>query len=159
MKGELSEAVKTLRSALGATQLELAVKLDIGGHSVAHYECGRRPDAVTTARLCGVAHEAGRDDLADVFAAALPGVEEGLLIPVWRLEKDQQCEPAPTSVEVRSTSSVIGRFENKSAAVLVEDHRPERKTIRTSMEAESNVAQRNTSAPKLHRRAFKPLSS
>jgi len=89
-RGKVSEAIKTLRSALGVTQLELAIKLDIGGHSVAHYECGRTPDAVTTARLCRVAHEAGRDDLADIFAVALPGVAEGLLVPVWWVPKEHQ---------------------------------------------------------------------
>jgi transcriptional regulator with XRE-family HTH domain len=83
-----SEAIKDLRTALGMTQLELAIKLDVGVHSVAHYESGRMPNVVTTARLCRVAHEAGRNDLADVFAAALPGVEEGVLIPVWRLPKE-----------------------------------------------------------------------
>jgi transcriptional regulator with XRE-family HTH domain len=159
MKGKLSEAVKTLRSALGVTQLELAVKLDIGGHSIAHFESGRKPDAVITARLCGVAHEAGLDDLADVFAVALPGVEEGLLIPVWRLPKEQQPESAPTFVEVRPAPPVVSRFENKPGTVLVEDQRPERKTMRASVEAESNVAHRNSSAPKVHRRAFRLPSS
>jgi hypothetical protein len=48
------------------------------------------PDIVTTARLCRIAHEAGRDDLAEIFAARLPGVEEGLLVPVWRLPKERQ---------------------------------------------------------------------
>jgi hypothetical protein len=71
---------------------QLAIKLDIAGHSVAHYECGRAPDAVTTVRLCRAAHEAGRDDLADVFAEGLPGVREGVLIAVWRLPKEQQPE-------------------------------------------------------------------
>jgi transcriptional regulator with XRE-family HTH domain len=83
MRGKVTEAIKTLRSALGMTQLELAVKLDIAGHSVAYFEGGHMPNAVTTARLCHVAHEAGRDDLAEIFAAVLPGVAEGLLVPVW----------------------------------------------------------------------------
>jgi hypothetical protein len=47
------------------------------------------PDAVTRARLCRAAHEAGRDDLADIFAAALPGVAEGLLVPAWWVPKEQ----------------------------------------------------------------------
>jgi transcriptional regulator with XRE-family HTH domain len=88
MKGKVAEAIKTLRSALGVTQLDLAIKLDVGGHSIAHYEGGRTPDAVTTVRLCRVAHEVGRDDLADIFAAALPGVAEGLLVPAWRVPKE-----------------------------------------------------------------------
>jgi hypothetical protein len=90
MRGKVSEAVKTLRSALCVTQLELAIKLDIGGHSVAHFEGGRLPDAVTTARLCRAAHEAGRDDLADIFAVAMPGVAEGLVVPVWWVRKAQR---------------------------------------------------------------------
>jgi transcriptional regulator with XRE-family HTH domain len=92
MNGKLSDAIRALRESLGATQLELAVKLDIGGHSVPHYETGRMPDAVITARLCRAAHEARRDDLADIFASRLPGVEEGLLVPVWRLPKELQPE-------------------------------------------------------------------
>jgi transcriptional regulator with XRE-family HTH domain len=90
IRGKVSEAIKTLRSALGVTQLELAVKLDIGGHSIAHFESGRLPDAVTTARLCRAAHEAGRDDLADIFAVAMPGVAEGLVVPVWWVRKQQR---------------------------------------------------------------------
>ena len=88
MRGKVSEAIKTLRSALGVTQLELAMKLDIAGHSVGHFEGGRMPDAVTIARLCRAAHEAGRDDLADIFAVAMPGVAEGLLVPVWWVPKE-----------------------------------------------------------------------
>jgi transcriptional regulator with XRE-family HTH domain len=109
--GKLSEAIKTLRESLGVTQLEIAVKLDVGGHAVAHYESGRKPDAVVAARLCGVAHQAGRDDLADVFAAALPGVAEGLLIPVWRLPEGQQ----PTFEARRPETPVVDRFDNKPA--------------------------------------------
>jgi transcriptional regulator with XRE-family HTH domain len=93
MRGKVSESIKTLRSALGITQLELAMKLDIAGHSVAHFEGGRMPDALTIARLCHTAREAGRDDLADIFATALPGVAEGLLVPIWWLPKDQHCDP------------------------------------------------------------------
>jgi len=92
MTGKVSEAIRSLRESLGMTQLELAVKLDIGGHAVPHYECGRPPNVVTMARLCRFAHEAGRDDLAEIFVAGLPGVEEGLLIPVWRLPREQQPE-------------------------------------------------------------------
>jgi transcriptional regulator with XRE-family HTH domain len=94
MRVALSEAVKTLRESLGVTQLQLAVKLDIGGHAVAHYESGRTPNVVTTARLCRVAYEAGRDDLAEIFAACLPGVAEGLLVPVWRIPKELQPDNA-----------------------------------------------------------------
>jgi hypothetical protein len=90
MRGKVTEAIKTLRLALGATQLELATMLDIAGHSVAYFEGGHMPDAVTTARLCQAAHEAGRDDLADKFAAALPGVAEGLLMPFWWVPKEQR---------------------------------------------------------------------
>ncbi|HKD09879.1 MAG TPA: helix-turn-helix transcriptional regulator [Bryobacteraceae bacterium] len=88
MRGKVTEAIKTLRSALGVTQLELSIKLGIEGHSVAHFEGGRMPDAVTTARLCRAAHDAGRDDLADIFAATLPGVVEGLLVPIWWVPKE-----------------------------------------------------------------------
>jgi len=111
MKRELSETIKTLRSVLGMTQLGLATKLDIGGHSVAHYEGGRTPDAVTTSRLCRLAHEAGRDDLAEKFAARLPGVDEGLLVPVWRLPKEQQ----PNKPAARTEGDSCSR-ENEKAA-------------------------------------------
>ena len=90
MRGKVTEAIKTLRLALGATQLELATMLDIAGHSVAYFEGGHMPDAVTTARLCQAAHEAGRDDLADIFAVAMPGVAEGLVVPVWWVRKAQR---------------------------------------------------------------------
>jgi transcriptional regulator with XRE-family HTH domain len=94
MPGKFAAAIKDLRESLGMTQLELAVKLDIGGHAVPHFEWGRMPNAVTTARLCRIAHEAGRDDLADIFAARLPGVNEGVVVPVWRLPNEQQSKPA-----------------------------------------------------------------
>jgi hypothetical protein len=119
------------------TQLELAIKLDIGGHAVAHYECGRKPDAVTTARLCRVAHEAARDDLADLFASALPGVEEGLLIPVWRLPDKQQPEK-PTFEKGRSEPLVINGFDNRLHPVVaqIQDH----KGIRAPLEGEEDVS-------------------
>jgi transcriptional regulator with XRE-family HTH domain len=92
MPRKFAAAIKSLRESLGMTQLELAIKLDIGGHAVPHFECSRMPNVVTTARLCRLAHEAGLDDPAEIFVAALPGVEEGLLIPVWRLAREQQPE-------------------------------------------------------------------
>jgi hypothetical protein len=42
----------------------------------------------------------GRDDLADIFAAPLPGVEEGRLVLVWRLPKELQPEKPERKVVV-----------------------------------------------------------
>jgi DNA-binding transcriptional regulator YiaG len=76
MIDKFAGAIKELRSTVGATQVEFAKKLGVGVPSLAHYEItGRRPEAATTALLCRAAHNAGRIDLAEVFAAALPGVE------------------------------------------------------------------------------------
>jgi transcriptional regulator with XRE-family HTH domain len=87
--------VRRLRATLGLSQKAFAKKLGISAASVAHFENrSRRPDAATAAILCRAAHEAGRDDLADVFAVKVPGVAEGLFVPVWRLPKEQQPEAA-----------------------------------------------------------------
>jgi transcriptional regulator with XRE-family HTH domain len=103
MPGKFATAIKNLRESLGVTQLELAVKLDIGGHAVSHFEYGRKPDSLTTARLCRIAHEAGRDDLADIFVAALPGVKEGVVVPVWRLPNERQADKLAARTEAESS--------------------------------------------------------
>jgi transcriptional regulator with XRE-family HTH domain len=90
------EIVKKLRAAFDLTQSEFAKKLGISAASVAHFEGGsRHPDAATLVTLCRTAHEAGRDDLADVFAAMIHGVAEGLLVPVWRLPKQKKLDGLP----------------------------------------------------------------
>jgi hypothetical protein len=72
---------------MNVTQPGLAKKLGtLSATSIAHYEGGkRRPDSAAAIILCRAAEAAGRNDLADIFAAIVPGVEEGLLIPRWRL--------------------------------------------------------------------------
>jgi hypothetical protein len=86
MADKFTRAIKDLRRTLDATQIDLAEWLSLGVPSIAHYEIAhRRPEAATTAVLCRAAHNAECDDLAEIFAAAIPGVEEGLLAPVWRL--------------------------------------------------------------------------
>ena len=86
MIDKFAGAIKDLRAMVGESQVEFAKKLGVGVPSLAHYEtAGRRPEAVTTALLCRTAHDAGRIDLGEVFAAALPGVGDGLLVPCWRL--------------------------------------------------------------------------
>lgn len=96
MTDKISDAIKALRKTTGLKQIEFAKRLGIGVPSLTHYEtAGRGPDAATTARFARMAYEAGRVDLAEVLAAALPGVEDGLLVPVWRLSQELR-PPAPT---------------------------------------------------------------
>jgi hypothetical protein len=74
--------------------------------SVAHFETGARtPDTATVVRYCRAAHAAGRLDLAEVFASAVPGIAEGLFIPIWRLPQSE-LEPAeqPQTAVEESTS-------------------------------------------------------
>jgi transcriptional regulator with XRE-family HTH domain len=135
MVDTFSSAIKALRTTLGTTRLEFAAKLGIGGSSVAHYETGhRRPDATATARLCRVAHEAGRTDLAEIFVVALPGVQEAVLVPVWRLSKEPQ-SAAPR--DEGPPARYVERFE-KSAWIEVPARvvTPQRKTIRVQMRAD-----------------------
>jgi transcriptional regulator with XRE-family HTH domain len=90
------ETVKKLRATFDLTQSEFANKLGISAASVAHIEGGSRgPGAAALVTLCRTAHEAGRDDLADVFAAMIHGVSEGLLVPVWRLPKEKKPDGLP----------------------------------------------------------------
>jgi transcriptional regulator with XRE-family HTH domain len=111
MADKFSSTVKALRKALGMTQVEFAQKLGVGVPSVTHYEtASRRPDPATTARLARAAHEAGRDDLAEVFAEVLPGVRAGLLVPVWRLPKEQQPALLPSSRKSRSAAGTPTRI-------------------------------------------------
>jgi hypothetical protein len=53
-------------------------------------------------RFCRAAFEAGHTDLAEVFAERLPGVREGLLMPVWKLPPDNSARPDET-VETRGS--------------------------------------------------------
>jgi transcriptional regulator with XRE-family HTH domain len=113
MADKFPGALKSLREALGVTQIVFAKKLGIGAPSVAHYETGsRRPGAATSVRFARTAHEAGRIDLAEIFAAALPGVQEGLLVPVWRLPKVE--EPAPPQLVEKLVSVRILSAENRN---------------------------------------------
>jgi transcriptional regulator with XRE-family HTH domain len=102
MIDKFARAIKDLRRTLDVTQIDLAERLGLGVPSIAHYEIAhRRPEAATTAVLCRAAHNAGRDDLAEIFAAAIPGVEDGLLVPCWRLP--QELRPAPHDETRRQT--------------------------------------------------------
>jgi transcriptional regulator with XRE-family HTH domain len=85
-KMKISEAVRGLRKQLNLTQAKFARQLNLTAASVAHFETGVRvPDAGSLLLFCRAAFkDARRIDLADVFADALPGVKEGLLIPCWR---------------------------------------------------------------------------
>jgi transcriptional regulator with XRE-family HTH domain len=130
-----SSAIKALRTALGTTQIEFAIKLGIGGSSVAHYETGhRRPDGTATARLCRLAHQVGRTDLAEIFVATLPGVQEAVLVPIWRLaEVPQYAAPSDEG----PSAHFVNRVE-KSAWIEVPARvvAPARKTITVQMRAD-----------------------
>jgi hypothetical protein len=76
--------------------------------------------------LSEVTHEAARDNLADLFASALPGVEERLLIPIWRLRGEQPRKP--TFAKDRAEPTVITHFDNRPHPVIAEVARPERKS-------------------------------
>jgi transcriptional regulator with XRE-family HTH domain len=90
------ETVKKLRATFGLTQSEFAKKLGVSAASVAHIEGGSRGlGAAVLVTLFRTAHEAGRDDLADVFASMIYGVAEGLLVPVWRLPKEKKPDGLP----------------------------------------------------------------
>jgi transcriptional regulator with XRE-family HTH domain len=141
MTDNVSE-VRRLRSTLGLSQTSFAKKLGISAASVAHFENGsRRPDSATAAILCRAAHEAGRDDLADVFAVKVPGVAEGLFVPVWRLPKEQQPEAAtfeegpPRSRMAESYRSMAhgsARLEDDATHVRIASivyEKPEPKTV------------------------------
>jgi hypothetical protein len=94
--------------------------MGISHGSVAHYEIlARRPDAATLARFTRAAFDAGRLDLAEVFAGLIPGVKEGIFIPAWRIpghEKSadesagerQAATPDPTVVQVQLVPSPQG---------------------------------------------------
>ncbi len=102
---KINAAVRELRKSLGLTQPQFAKETGMSGPSVAHFETGdRNPDAGSMALLCRAAFKAGRLDLADVFAAAIPGVAEGLLIPRW---KTVQPEPEPEIAEAERPQTVV----------------------------------------------------
>jgi transcriptional regulator with XRE-family HTH domain len=84
---KINEAIRGLRKELNLTQTKFARQLSLSAASVAHFETGVRvPDAGSLLLLCRAAFkDARRIDLAEVFADALPGVKEGLLVPCWRL--------------------------------------------------------------------------
>ena len=85
---KVCEAVRDLRMQMDLTQAEFAARLCLSTASVAHFETGARvPDPGSMLLLCRAAFsDARRIDLADVFANALPGVTEGLLIPCWQVK-------------------------------------------------------------------------
>ena len=85
---KFADALCALRASLNLTQPEFGKLVGKSAVSVAHYEIGAgRPDAASTALLRRAALKAGRLDLADVFAEAIPGVADGLLVPRWKAQK------------------------------------------------------------------------
>jgi transcriptional regulator with XRE-family HTH domain len=69
--GELSQAVKALREALGQTQQQFANTLNTAITTIARYETGRPPQGQFLARLAEVASQNNQLKLADVFRGAL----------------------------------------------------------------------------------------
>jgi len=67
----LSEAVKELRHQLGESQQAFSNRLGLSMAAIVKYEAGRAPTGKALAQLAHVAAEAGRHDLAYLFAAAL----------------------------------------------------------------------------------------
>jgi transcriptional regulator with XRE-family HTH domain len=69
--GELSNAVKELREALGQTQQQFAQTLSTAITTIARYETGRAPKGWFLARLAEVAGQNNLTDLATFFRGAL----------------------------------------------------------------------------------------
>lgn len=69
--GELSQAVRKLREALGQTQQQFAHTLGTAITSIARYETGREPHGRPLARMAQVAADQGLEDLALTFRRAL----------------------------------------------------------------------------------------
>jgi transcriptional regulator with XRE-family HTH domain len=69
--GELSQAVKQLREALGQTQQQFAQTLHTAITTIARYETGRAPQGRFLARLAEVANQNNLTDLAKSFRDAL----------------------------------------------------------------------------------------
>ena len=70
MSGSTVDAVKALRAHLGESQQAFSNKLGLSIRAIANYEKARIPSTLALHRLLKLAHEAGRDDLADVFREA-----------------------------------------------------------------------------------------
>ena len=134
---------------LGLTQPELAKTLVVGASSIAHFENGsRRPDATTISRYCRAAYKAGRIDLAGIFSVALPGVLDGLLIPIWKLP---QSEPEQTAVDERTPPkprTPKDRFAEMKKTITVQvrvkKHQPKMITL-TYLRQRQNRKQKNWS--------------
>jgi transcriptional regulator with XRE-family HTH domain len=69
--GELSQAVKKLREALGQTQQEFAQTLNAAITTIARYETGRSPKGWFLARLAEIASQNNQIELSKVFRGAL----------------------------------------------------------------------------------------
>jgi transcriptional regulator with XRE-family HTH domain len=69
--GELSQAVKKLREALGQTQQDFAQTLDAAITTIARYETGRAPKGGYLARLAEIASQNNLIELSEVFRGAL----------------------------------------------------------------------------------------
>jgi hypothetical protein len=109
---KLSLAAVELRRHLGLTQPRFATLLLVSTTSVAHLEIGsRKPDATTVVRCCRAAHAAGRIDLAEIFAAAIPGVAEGLVVPVWVLAQSEPKQADQLQTAVEESTRPVTRWE------------------------------------------------
>ncbi len=78
------QALRNLRGYTELTQPDFARKVGMSEASIAHFETGsRKPDPVSLVKFARLAFEIDRVALADIFVKELPGVREGLLIPIW----------------------------------------------------------------------------
>ena len=103
---KINEAIRSFREHFAMTQPQFAKKLGLSLFSFSQYEIAeRKPDAESMARLCRAAVEVKRFDLADIFAAAIPGVADGLLIPKWRIQPQLEVGPkARTRTAILATT-------------------------------------------------------
>jgi transcriptional regulator with XRE-family HTH domain len=147
MIDKFSSAIQSLRKSLVLTQVQFAKKLGIGLGSLTHYETGaRRPDVATIARLARAAHDASRVDLAEIFVVAIPGVRDGLLVPTWRLPREQQ--PAPP--DELPPNPPLDRFANKPRQIMVTVQHQHEAEINKSLiyQAQRRARRREITGPK-----------
>jgi len=84
---KLNEAVQQLRAVTDDTQQSLAQRLGLSLRAIANYEKDRVPHHAVLLRLAKLAQQVGREDLAEVFNAALSTELKEVLEPMTKEEK------------------------------------------------------------------------
>lgn len=83
-KTKIARSIVELRAATGLRQAAFARCLRTSSTSIGHFEAGsRRPGPGSPVKLTQTALATQRRDLAEVFAGALPGIQESWLVFGW----------------------------------------------------------------------------